>query len=242
MADAKDPGPSGRTGLKVKVKTARRRSAASTRWLERQLHDPYVAAARRAGYRSRAAFKLLEIDDKHKLLKAGQRVVDLGSTPGGWSQIAAERAQSINGRGTVVAIDILDMDPLPGVDFRVMDFMADEAPDALKEMLGGPADLVVSDMAANTVGHRQTDHLRTMALVEAAAHFAVDVLKPGGAFLAKTFQGGTEREVLDHLKRHFTVVKHVKPPASRAESVEMYVLATGFKGRSTPETDPGADT
>lgn len=237
MADAKDPGPSGRSGLKVKVKTARRRSAASTRWLERQLNDPYVAAARRAGYRSRAAFKLLEIDDKHKLLKAGQRVVDLGSAPGGWSQIAAERAKSIDGTGKVVAIDLLDMDPLPGVAFTVMDFMTDEAPAALKEMLGGRADLVVSDMAANTVGHRQTDHLRTMALVEAAAHFAVDVLKPGGAFLSKTFQGGTEREVLDLLKRHFTTIRHVKPPASRSESVEMYVLATGFKGRMAAETE-----
>lgn len=236
MADSKDKGPSGRAGLKVKVKTARRRSAASTRWLERQLNDPYVAAARRAGYRSRAAFKLVEIDDKHKLLKPGQRVVDLGSAPGGWSQIAAERARSVGGSGKVVAIDILEMDSLPGVDFRVMDFMADEAPAALKEMLGGPADLVISDMAANTVGHRQTDHLRTMALVEAAAHFAVDVLRPGGAFLSKTFQGGTEREVLDHLKRHFTTVKHVKPPASRAESVEMYVLATGFKGRMVEPT------
>jgi len=221
---------SGARELNVRLKTARKRTHSSQLWLERQLNDPYVARAKREGYRSRAIYKLLEIDEKARLLKPGQRILDLGAAPGGWSQLAADRTGSLNGTGKVVAIDLLPIDPIPGVDFVQMDFMDDEAPERLKEMLGGPADLVLSDMAANTVGHRQTDHLRIVALVEAAVHFAVEVLSPGGAFLGKVFQGGTEGEILTLLKQNFAVVKHVKPAASRAGSSEMYVLATGFKG------------
>jgi 23S rRNA (uridine2552-2'-O)-methyltransferase len=215
----------------VRLKTARGRTHSSQLWLERQLNDPYVARAKREGFRSRAVYKLQEIDDKARLLKPGQRVLDLGAAPGGWSQLAADRTGATEGKGRVVAIDLLPVDPIPGVDFVQMDFMADEAPETLRAMLGGPADLVLSDMAANTVGHRQTDHLRIVALVEAAAHFAVEVLAPGGAFLAKVFQGGTEGEVLTLLKQSFASVRHLKPGASRAGSSEMYVLATGFKGR-----------
>ncbi|WP_413993644.1 RlmE family RNA methyltransferase [Labrys okinawensis] len=215
----------------MRLKTARGRTHSSQLWLERQLNDPYVARAKREGRRSRAIYKLIEIDEKARLLKPGQRVLDLGAAPGGWSQLAAEITDSINGRGKVVAIDLLPIDPLPGVDFVQMDFMDDAAPERLKEMLGGPADLVLSDMAANTVGHRATDHLRIVALVEAAAYFAVEVLSPGGAFLAKVFQGGTEGDILTLLKRDFAVVKHIKPAASRAGSSEIYVLATGFRGR-----------
>lgn len=222
---------SGARELGVRLKTARGRTHSSQLWLERQLNDPYVARAKREGRRSRAIYKLIEINDKAKLLKPGQRVLDLGAAPGGWSQLAAEITDSVNGRGKVVAIDLLPIDPIPGVDFEQMDFMDDAAPDRLKAMLGGPADLVLSDMAANTVGHRATDHLRIIALVEAAAYFAVEVLAPGGAFLAKVFQGGTEGDVLTLLKRDFAVVKHLKPAASRAGSSEMYVLATGFRGR-----------
>lgn len=221
----------GQRQLKVRVKTARRRSAASAAWLERQLNDPYVAAAKREGMRSRAAYKLMEIDDKYKLLKPGMRVVDLGAAPGGWSQVAAERVKAVEGRGQVVAIDYLDVEPLPGVEFVKLDFTADDAENQLKALLReGGADLVLSDMAAPTVGHTRTDHLRIMGLAEAAAHFAVDVLAPGGAFLCKVFQGGTERDLLNLLKQSFAVVRHVKPPASRAQSAELYVLATGFKG------------
>jgi len=221
----------GQRQLKVRVKTARRRSAASAAWLERQLNDPYVAAAKREGMRSRAAYKLMEIDDKYKLLKPGMRVVDLGAAPGGWSQVAAERVKAVEGRGQVVAIDYLDVEPLPGVEFVKLDFTAEDAEDQLKALLReGGADLVLSDMAAPTVGHTRTDHLRIMGLAEAAAHFAVDVLAPGGAFLCKVFQGGTERDLLNLLKQSFAVVRHVKPPASRAQSAELYVLATGFKG------------
>jgi 23S rRNA (uridine2552-2'-O)-methyltransferase len=225
-------GPSGgQRELNVRLKTARSRKPSSQRWLERQLNDPYVAAAKRAGYRSRAAFKLVEIDDKHHLLKPGGRVVDLGAAPGGWSQIAAERVQAVGGRGQVVAIDILDMEPLAGVESARLDFMEEGAEDWLKAKLrDGAADVVLSDMAAPTVGHAKTDHLRIMALAEAAAHFAADVLAPGGAFLCKVFQGGTERELLDFLKQRFAIVRHVKPPASRSDSAELYVLATGFKG------------
>jgi 23S rRNA (uridine2552-2'-O)-methyltransferase len=221
---------SGAREMNVRLKTARKRTHSSQLWLERQLNDPYVARAKREGRRSRAIYKLMEIDEKAKLLKPGQRVLDLGAAPGGWSQLAAEVTDSINGRGKVVAIDLLPIDPIPGVDFVQMDFMDDAAPDLLKTMLGGPADLVLSDMAANTVGHRATDHLRIVALVEAAAYFAVEVLAPGGAFLAKVFQGGTEGDILNLLKRDFAVVKHVKPAASRSGSSEMYVLATGFRG------------
>jgi 23S rRNA (uridine2552-2'-O)-methyltransferase len=223
----------GQRDLNVRLKTARSRTASSQRWLERQLNDPYVAAAKREGFRSRAAYKLIEIDDKHRLLKPGARVVDLGAAPGGWSQIAADRVQSIGGRGQVVAIDILDMEPLAGVESATLDFTAEGAEDWLKERLrGGGADVVLSDMAAPTVGHTRTDHVRIMGLAEAAAHFAGDVLAPGGAFVCKVFQGGTERDLLDFLKQRFAVVRHVKPPASRSDSAELYVLATGFKGRA----------
>jgi 23S rRNA (uridine2552-2'-O)-methyltransferase len=215
----------------VRLKTARRRSASSQRWLERQLNDPYVAASRREGLRSRAAYKLAEIDGKHRFLKPGYRVVDLGAAPGGWSQIAAERVKAGDGRGQVVAIDYLEIEPLPGVEIVKLDFTADGAEDRLKSLLReGRADVVLSDMAAPTVGHKATDHRRIMGLAETAAHFAIDVLAPGGAFLCKVLQGGTERDLLDLLKRSFGVVRHVKPPASRAESAELYVLATGFKG------------
>jgi 23S rRNA (uridine2552-2'-O)-methyltransferase len=226
----------GQRQLHVNVKTARRRSVSSARWLERQLNDPYVAASKREGMRSRAAYKLKEIDDKYRFLKPGQRVVDLGAAPGGWSQISAERVKSLNpqgsGGGQVVAIDYLDVDPIPGVVILKLDFTSETAEAELKGLLReGRADVVLSDMAAPTVGHTRTDHLRIMGLAEQAAHFAVDVLAQGGAFLCKVFQGGTERDLLDLLKRSFAVVRHVKPPASRADSAELYVLATGFKGR-----------
>ena len=217
----------GERRLKVQVKD-RNKTHSSRRWLERQLNDPYVARAKREGYRSRAAFKLAEIDDKHHVLTSGARVVDLGAAPGGWSQVAARR---VGARGRVVAIDVLPMDAIAGVDFAQLDFLDADAPDRLKTMLGGPADVVLSDMAANATGHRRTDHLKIMALVEAAAEFAREVLKPGGALLAKVIQGGTEGALLAALKRDFATVKHVKPAASRADSAELYVLATGFRGR-----------
>jgi 23S rRNA (uridine2552-2'-O)-methyltransferase len=228
---ASGPG-GGNRQLHVRLKTARRHTASSQRWLQRQLNDPYVAAAKREGFRSRAAYKLAEIDDKHHILKAGRRVVDLGAAPGGWSQIAAERTQAASGKGQVVAIDVTAVDPLPGVDFVRLDFTADGAEDRLKALLRDRrADVVLSDMAAPTTGHTGTDHIRIMALAEAAAHFACDVLAPGGAFVSKVLQGGTERELLDLLKRSFATVRHVKPPASRADSAELYVLATGFRGK-----------
>jgi len=213
--------------LKVRLKTGKGRTVSSKRWLERQLNDPYVARARREGMRSRAAYKLAEIDDKHRILKAGARVVDLGAAPGGWSEVAAKRV----GNGKVVAIDLLDMAPVAGVDFVKLDFLDPDAPARLKAMLDGPADLVLSDMAANATGHKRTDHLKVMALVEAAAEFAREVLRPGGSFLAKVIQGGTEGSVLAALNRDFASVKHVKPAASRADSAELYLLATGFRGR-----------
>jgi len=213
-------------GLKVRLKS-KGHSLSSRRWLERQLNDPYVARAKREGYRSRAAFKLAEIDDKAHILKPGARVVDLGAAPGGWSQAAAKR---IGERGRIMAIDILTMEPLAGVEFMQLDFLDPTAPDKLKALLGGPADVVLSDMAANATGHAKTDHLKIMALVEAAADFAREVLRPGGAFLAKVLQGGTEASLLAALKRDYQSVKHVKPPASRAESAELYLLATGFRG------------
>lgn len=226
----KGPG-GGQRLMHVRVKTAAKRSTSSARWLERQLNDPYVAAAKREGYRSRAAYKLIEIDDKYRILKPGQRVVDLGAAPGGWSQVAADRAKSIDGRGQVVAIDYLGMEPLAGVEVVEMDFTDPTAEDKLKSLLrDGRADVVLSDMAAPTVGHTKTDHLRIMDLAEQAAHFACDVLAPGGAFMCKVFQGGTEKDLLDLLKRSFSVVRHVKPPASRSDSAELYVLATGFRG------------
>ncbi len=216
----------GERELKVRVKS-KRKSQSSKLWLERQLNDPYVARAKREGFRSRAAFKLIEIDDKHHVLKGGARVVDLGAAPGGWSQVAAKR---IGARGRVVGIDVLLMDAIAGVDFAQIDFLDPDAPDKLKAMLGGPADVVLSDMAANATGHRPTDHLKIMALVEAAAQFAAEVLKPGGSFLAKVIQGGTESALLASLKRDFATVKHVKPAASRSDSAELYVLASGFRG------------
>jgi 23S rRNA (uridine2552-2'-O)-methyltransferase len=212
--------------LKVRVKD-KRKSISSRRWLERQLNDPYVARARREGLRSRAAFKLAEIDDKAHVFKRGARVIDLGAAPGGWSQVAAERAGP---KGRVVAIDVLPMTPVAGVDFVQLDFLDPSAPETLKAMLGGPADVVLSDMAANATGHARTDHLKIMALVEAASEFARDVLAPGGSFLAKVLQGGTEATLLAALKRDFKQVKHIKPPASRADSAELYLLATGFRG------------
>lgn len=238
---AKGSSGRGARSLGVRVHTARKRSHASTLWLERQLNDPYVQAAKREGYRSRAAFKLLEIDERHRLLKPGQKVVDLGAAPGGWSQIAAKVIGAEDGRGRIVAIDLLEMEPIPGVDFMVLDFLADEAPDLLKARLGGKADLVLSDMAANTIGHHKTDHLRIIALVEAAALFASEVLAPGGAFLAKVFQGGTEGELLTQLKRDFAKVIHVKPPASRKDSSELYVLATGFRGEARRDEKAESD-
>jgi 23S rRNA (uridine2552-2'-O)-methyltransferase len=217
--------------VKTRVKTGKGRSLSSKLWLERQLNDPYVERARRQGFRSRAAFKLIEIDDKHRLLKPGSRVVDLGAAPGGWSQVAAKRVAAAEGRGRVVAIDLLDMQPIAGVEFAQIDFLDPAAPDAIKEMLGGAADVVLSDMAANATGHRQTDHLKIMALAEAAAEFACEVLAPGGSFLCKVLQGGTEAMLLAQLKRDFASVKHVKPAASRADSAELYLLATGFRGK-----------
>lgn len=215
--------------LKVRVKTGNKRSLSSKLWLERQLNDPYVARAKREGWRSRAAFKLIEVDDKYKILKQGARVVDLGAAPGGWSQVAAKR---IGPRGKIVAIDILEIDPISGVDFMQLDFTDNDAPDKLRALMNGPADVVLSDMAANTTGHRRTDHLKIVALVEMAAEFAREVLTPGGSFLAKVIQGGTEGTLLATLKRDFATVRHVKPSASRADSAELYLLATGFRGQN----------
>jgi 23S rRNA (uridine2552-2'-O)-methyltransferase len=209
------------------VKTARNRSAQSTRWLARQLNDPYVKRAKAEGYRSRAAYKLIELDEKFHFLKGCKAIVDLGVAPGGWAQVARKLAPN----AAVVGIDLLPVEPLPGVTLLQMDFIADEAPDQLIAALGGAPDLVLSDMAANTVGHAQTDHLRTMGLVEAATDFAIATLVPGGAFVAKVFAGGTDSGLLTILKQNFTAVKHAKPPASRKGSVEWYVVAQGFKGR-----------
>ena len=214
-----------------KLRVNGRRSHSSRLWLERQLNDPYVTRARREGFRARAAYKLIEIDDKHRLLKPGQTVVDLGAAPGGWSQIAAKRVGATEGKGRVVAIDLLEMGEIPGVEFAQLDFHAANAPEKLRAMLGGHrADVVLSDMAANTTGHRKTDQLRIVGLVETAAAFACDVLKPGGTFLAKVFQSGADAELLAQLKRDFATVRHVKPAASRQDSSERYVLATGFRG------------
>jgi len=211
----------------ARLKDQKRRTLSSRTWLERQLADPYVARAKREGYRSRAAFKLIEIDDKYRLLKHGARVVDLGAAPGGWSEIAAKR---IGPTGRIVALDILDFKPMKGVEFLKLDFLDEAAPERLKELLGGKADVVLSDMAANATGHRQTDHLRIVALAEAAVQFAREVLAKGGGFVCKVLQGGTEAKLLAELKRDFETVKHVKPPASRADSAELYLLAKGFRG------------
>jgi 23S rRNA (uridine2552-2'-O)-methyltransferase len=222
------PGP-GR-GLGARLRTAKGRSGASQRWLERQLNDPYVARAKREGYRSRAAYKLLEMDEKYRFLKPGRRVVDLGAAPGGWAQVAAKRVGSAEGRGRVVGIDLLPIETMPGAEFIELDFLSPEAPDRLAELLGGPADVVMSDMAANATGHAKTDHLRIVGLAEAAAEFARAVLAPGGVFIAKVLQGGTESALLADLKRDFATVRHVKPAASRADSAELYVLAMEFRG------------
>jgi 23S rRNA (uridine2552-2'-O)-methyltransferase len=219
--------PTGRD-LKVRVKSGKGRTLAQKRWLERQLNDPYVARAKREGFRSRAAYKLIEIDDKHHILKPGGKVIDLGAAPGGWSQVAAQRVKAGEG-GRVVAIDLLEMEPVPHVDFMQLDFLDAGAPKKLREMLGEGADVVLSDMAANTTGHRKTDQLRIIGLVEEAAGFAREVLKPGGAFLAKVRQGGTDNDLLAMLKRDFATVKHIKPQASRQDSSELFVLATGFR-------------
>lgn len=216
--------------LKVRVKTGKGRTVSQKVWLERQLNDPYVAEARKLGYRSRAAFKLSEIDDKFRFLKPGGRVVDLGAAPGGWSQVAVQRVKATEGKGKVIAIDMHGMDPIPGVVIFHKDFYDEDAPQLLIEALGGEkADVVMSDMAAHATGHRQTDHLKIMALAEAGFAFATDVLKPGGTFLAKVLRGGTEGEMLKMMKRHFESVRHVKPDASRSDSAELFVLAMGFR-------------
>jgi 23S rRNA (uridine2552-2'-O)-methyltransferase len=208
------------------IKTAKGRKVSSTRWLERQLNDPYLKRAKAENYRSRAAYKLLELDERFGLLKGVKTVVDLGIAPGGWSQVVRRRVP----QAKVVGIDLLPTDPIEGVAILQMDFIDEDAPDKLKQALEGPADLVLSDMAANTVGHPRTDHLRTMALVEAGLEFATEVLRPGGAYLAKVLAGGTDAQLLADLKRHFATVKHAKPPASRKDSSEWYVVAQGFKG------------
>jgi len=224
----------GNRGLVVRVKTAKSRDLASTLWLERQLNDPYVQEARKLGYRSRAAFKLAQLDDKCRLLKPGMRVVDLGAAPGGWTQIAVERTKALTSKAKIVALDILPMDPVPPAIVLHLDFTKDSAPDALKTALDGEADLVLSDMAAPTTGHRETDHIRIIALADMAYEFAAEVLAPGGAFVAKVFQGGSERDLLARLKQDFATIRHVKPPASRAESAEVYVVAQGFRRAAKP--------
>ena len=231
MADIPGKRPNAGSGRRtardasVRVKTAKGRKTSSTLWLKRQLNDPYVREAERLGYRSRAAFKLKDIDDKLHLIKRGMTVIDLGAAPGGWSQIAVER-----GANAVVGLDLLPIDPIPGVTFLQMDFMADDAPEALVAIIGTGADLVLSDMSPNTTGHAPTDHTRIMGLVEAAYEFATQILKPDGAFVAKVFKGGTENEILTMMKKNFAKVQHVKPPSSRKESAEQYVVATGFRG------------
>jgi 23S rRNA (uridine2552-2'-O)-methyltransferase len=231
MVKSTKSGGSGRRSLAVRVKTAKGRKLASTRWLQRQLNDPYVEEAKRQGYRSRAAFKLLEIDDKYHILKPGRIVIDLGAAPGGWSQVAAARVRAMEGKGRVIAADLNDIEAVPGVDFLRLDMTDREAGDEIRVALGGArADVVLSDMAASSTGHRQTDHLRVVALAEAALDIAEDVLEPGGAYLAKVLQGGAGQDLVSRLKQGFTTVVHVKPKASRADSAEVYVLATGFRG------------
>ncbi|MBB4123268.1 RlmE family RNA methyltransferase [Martelella radicis] len=233
---AKQPQKPVRTGRKLgqKVKKSKLK-ASSRRWIERHINDPYVQRAKTEGFRARAAYKLLEIDEKHQILKGARRIIDLGAAPGSWSQIAAKVTDSTDTDVRVAAIDFLEMAPVPGVRFFEMDFLDDEAPRLLREALDGPPDLVVSDMAAPTTGHKRTDHLRTMHLCEVAAHFAIETLAEGGHFLAKTFQGGAEHDLLTMLKQNFKQVVHVKPAASRSESVEMFLLAKSFKGRQTED-------
>jgi 23S rRNA (uridine2552-2'-O)-methyltransferase len=243
MTKAKKPGdsanrlsrPTGRQ-MTVRVKTSKKRKPSSNEWLKRQLNDPYVAEAQKRGYRSRAAFKLLQLDETLRLLQPGLRVVDLGAAPGGWTQVAVAAVKPPKGR--VVAIDILPMEPVPGAEVLEGDFLAEDTPARLYAALDGPADLVLSDMAAPTTGHARTDHLRIMGLAETALDFARSVLAPGGAFLCKLFQGGAEKALLDQLKQDFTKVRHVKPPASRADSAETYIVATGFRGARTAPQVP----
>jgi 23S rRNA (uridine2552-2'-O)-methyltransferase len=224
---ARGPDSSGRGGERARLKSRKQRKASSHRWLERQLNDPYVAQAKKEGYRSRAAYKLIELDGKFRFLKKGARVLDLGAAPGGWSQVAHRR---VGDTGKVVGADVLEIAPLAGCILLKADLLDPETPALLKKTLGGEADVVLTDMAAPTTGHRATDHLRTTALFEAALDVAEDVLKPGGAFVGKVFQGGASGELLKRVKSLFRDVKHVKPPASRAESVELYLVATGFRG------------
>ncbi len=241
MSDKDDKGGTSRKGgrrnLRERVKTARGRKLSSKLWLERQLNDPYVTRAKEEGYRSRAAFKLTEMDDKFHFLKKGGRIVDLGAAPGGWTQVSVARTGSDKGKGKVVGIDLQEVDAIPGADLYVLDFLENDADLKVKEWLGGEADVVLPDMAAAAMGHKQTDHLRIMALAEAAAQFAHDVLSEGGTYCAKVLQGGAEQDLLRMLKQDFTTVRHVKPAASRADSSEMYVLATGFKGRKKDSQD-----
>lgn len=240
----KTSGPRGGAARKLttRVKTARGRKLSSTRWLQRQLNDPYVAAARAQGYRSRAAFKLAELDDRFKFLKPGARVADLGAAPGGWCQIAAERVHAGEGgkgpHGKVVGIDITPVEPIQDVTLLEGDIYDDAALEQVREVLGGTADVVLSDMAAASTGHRQTDHIRIMALCEAALDFAMEILSPGGAFVAKVLKGGTEDQLLNAIKRDFEFVRHAKPSASRSDSAEAYMVAMGFRGRKTPESTP----
>ena len=256
MASSSGPGRSGNSrsssgkgggsrDLKVRVKTARGRTVSQTRWLERQLNDPYVAAAKRDGYRSRAAYKLVEMDDKFRLLRPGSLVLDLGATPGGWTQVAVARVNADPAakgrRGRVVAVDINPMDPVPGADFLLLDFLDDTAPQQVRGLLGGSPDVVLSDMAAPATGHRPTDHLKIMALCETALDFAIEVLAPGGAFVAKVLQGGTEGSLLATMKTCFAEVRHAKPKASRADSAEMYVVATGFRPEAAPRHEERRD-
>ena len=228
-------------GMIVKVKKKHGVKASSRRWLERQLNDPYVRRAKADGYRSRAAYKMIEIDDRYKLLKPGQAIVDLGAAPGGWTQVAVDRVKSSQDRVSVVGIDYLAVEPVAGSIILELDFLDDGVPEKLIETLGRAPDIVLSDMAAPTTGHRRTDHLRTMHLCEVAADFAIRTLKPGGHFLAKTFQGGTENDLLTLLKRNFTSIHHVKPPASRDGSVELYILAKGFKGQDLGARETAED-
>ncbi len=225
---------SGDRSMGVRVKTSRGRTVSQQRWLLRQLNDPYVARAKKDGYKSRAAYKLLEIDEKYHILKPGQRIIDLGCAPGGWSQIAARVTGSATGKGVVVGIDLLPVEPISGVTLFEGDFMDDDVPGKLKAALGGKADIVMSDMAGNTTGLKQTDHLRIIGLAEASLDFAREILVPGGVFLSKLFQGGETAELVALLKRDFKLVRHVKPGASRADSSELYVLATGYRGTALP--------
>ncbi|MEM1344314.1 MAG: RlmE family RNA methyltransferase [Pseudomonadota bacterium] len=232
---AKKPGRGGERALHVRVKTARGRKLSSTRWLERQLNDPYVVRAKKEGYRGRAAYKILEIDEKYRFLKPGARVVDLGCAPGGWCQVAVARVNALGEvpgkpRGRVIGVDLQPVEPIPGAELVQLDFLEEDADSTVKALLGGAADAVLSDMAAAASGHKRTDHLKIMALAEAAAEFAFDVLDPGGTFVAKVLKGGTENTLLGALKRRFAKVAHVKPPSSRADSAESFVVATGFRG------------